>query len=507
MANSLITLNLSGGGSLFPPDIIQGFTPQQQPTQSSNSPYALYNGPQGGDAFSMQRSVPSAPVNFNNGAGGQANPKAFFNDPSASPQQQLEQAWSQAEQGRNAYLNLAGQLNGQAYQEKSQFQPLSPPSQLGNAPASINTAQAPAPTQTPDPSAQLQQQLAQAQLNEQQFLQQLQAQQAQQQQQQAAMQAAQPPQAQQPASPMPAPQAGPPPGMDSQQQAQQATMQQQPMAQQGAMDPQQQAQMQQQQAAQQAAMQQQMGSPGGMDPQQQAMMQQQQAAQQAAMNQPQQSPQGQQAGMPPLVNLPIEELNRMLANPNTLQEKVDAMEAIGTKGVRNSDTFGLLETEAMADTSRFPAGQQQDEANVIRCKAIWTLAMLNRDNQVPTAELPGLAQLKTILQNKNDNPEVRTAAAQAIQYLNRSSDPIIREILSSSKNLPPNAKAIVQSTLAGQPLALVNSQQQQAPAFAQQQQPQQAGGMPPVMDPQQQQALAQQQAMTQPMQQMQPQPQ
>lgn len=336
-----------------------------------------------------------SPMNFPNGATipGLSNNGQPFGQPGAdsfqragqpgafgsNPQQALQDAYQQAlnarnnaEQARNNYLNLANQLNGQAYQ--NQFsqgfgQPQANP--FGQPQQGFGQPPVPGMPNPMDPMAQWQQQQLQQQLQQQQMqqMQQLQQQQWQQQQQQA-----------------------------------------------------------QQQAEQQA---------------QQAQQQQQQPPQQ-------QQPQG-------LSNVPVEELNRMIAQPQTLQEKVDAMEEIGVRGQGTPETFELLKQEALSDTSQLPPGQAQDDANYIRQAALWTMGMLNKaqNSQVPTQSLPGLTAIEQIINNKNENPDVKAAAVQALQVINRPTDKRVAGILKrASKDKNPDVKRLAQEALAGKAIPL-----------------------------------------------------
>ena len=226
-------------------------------------------------------------------------------------------------------------------------------------------------------------------------------------------------------------------------QQQQAQLQQQMQQQQAAQQQQQQAaQQQQQQAEQQAQLQQQ---------QQAEQAAQQQAAEQAAQQQ-QQPPQPQG-----LAQAPVEELNRMIAQPQTLQEKVDAMEEVGVRGQGTPETYELLKQEAMSDTSALPPGQSQDDANYIRQAALWTLGMLNKaqNANVPTASLPGLNAIEQIIGNRNENPDVKAAAIQALQVIDRPQDKQVAGILKkASKDKNPDVKRLASEALSGKAIPL-----------------------------------------------------
>lgn len=307
------------------------------------------------------------------------NPAQFY----GNPQQQLQQAYQNAmnsrnaaEQARNAYLNLANQLNSQAYQQQSYQQP-QPYSQFGYSPYGQQY-----PVYQP------------GQYN------------------QAVNQPYMPnygypgyyPQQYQNA-------------YNPYQQYQQYPQQQQPYT-----------------------------------PQQPPQQQQPPAA--PAQQQPQQPQQ------PDLTTVPIEQLNQMIASPKTLQEKVDAMEALGLRGDATPETYQLLAQEALADTSQL-TGQQQDDANYIRQAALWTMGMLNKaqNGQMPGGQLPGINAIEQVIRNKNENPDVKAAAVQALQVINRPDDKKIKKILKkAAKDKNPDVKRLAKDALAGKGIPLPGSQ-------------------------------------------------
>ena len=230
-----------------------------------------------------------------------------------------------------------------------------------------------------------------------------------------------------------------------QQQAYQQYQQQQQAAyQQQLQQYQQQQQAYQQQQQQQAALQQQQA--------QQAQLQQQQAQQQQAAEQAQQQQQP-----ATLENAPVDQLNMMIAQPQTLQDKVNAMEELAVRGQGSPETFELLKREAGAAPPAGLSPQQADEANYVRQAALWTLGMLNRSQNpsTPVASLPGVGAIEQILKNKNENPDVKAAAVQALQVMNRSGDPAVKKILkAASKDKNPDVKALAQQALSGGPAQL-----------------------------------------------------
>jgi multidrug efflux pump subunit AcrA (membrane-fusion protein) len=337
-------------------------------------------------------------------------------NPAASPEQQVMDEYmnavremNEAKTARDKYMNDAGKLNNGPLSAGGVQ--LSQP----QAPAQPATAQngfaAPLSTVIPQPQTTPQQQPAdpaalQQQANEQAMQQLQQLQQKQQQEAQAKAQAE----------------------ADAAQQQYLQQLQQQDAARQQAAQ-QQAAQQAQQQAQQQAAAQQQQLQQQQAQQQQAAQQaQQQQAAQQAQQPQQPQQPQG-------LGNASVEELNRMISQPKTLQEKVDAMEEIGVRGQGTPETFELLKQEGLADTSTLPPGQAQDDANYVRQAALWTMGMLNKaqNGQVPTAQLPGLNVISQIIGNKNENSDVKAAAVQALQVMNRPQDKEFQKLFKTAE--------------------------------------------------------------------------
>lgn len=156
----------------------------------------------------------------------------------------------------------------------------------------------------------------------------------------------------------------------------------------------------------------------------------------------------------------IDDLNMMVANPTTLQEKINAMEEIGVRGQGSPQTYELLKREALADTAQL-SGQALDDANYIRQAALWTMGMLNKaqNSSVPTDKLPGLATIEKILADKKANPEVQAAAVQALQVIDRPNDKRIQKILkAAAKNKNPDVKRLAGEALAGKTIPLPTQQ-------------------------------------------------
>lgn len=471
----------------IPTSFPQQATPPSQPAQSRtsgalvlniNAPLSNYAGdtpaPGSNQASSTMGSAPTAPAI---GAGPSAdtfqrrNNSPFAPNPAAPPREQLEQSYfnalnarNDAEQARNGYLNLANQLNGQAFQTNQTPQP------TPAAPPAGNGLPTPPPTPPALPQAdpaQFQQQLsqlqqmqqAQLQQQQQQFQQQMQQQQAQQQaqtqqlQEQLLQQQQQNAQLQQQQQMMQQ--------LQSQQQAQQAQNpygQQNPYAQ---MDPMMQQQLQQAQnpyAQMDPMMQQQMMQQAQqaqnpyaqMDP----MMQQQQAGQPNPYTQYGSQPSGgaQQQGVPSYQTLRPEELNMIIANPQPSNEKLSAILEFAARQQGNRETYELLKNEAMMDTSQLPPGQAQEDGNLIRQAALFALGNLNRaqNSQVETAQLPGLDAINNILKNPNENPAVKAAAVTALGYIDRPQDKVIKGLLNrASKDPNQDVKNAVQQVQSG----------------------------------------------------------
>ncbi len=159
---------------------------------------------------------------------------------------------------------------------------------------------------------------------------------------------------------------------------------------------------------------------------------------------------------PSLKNLGIDELNRLVDQPNTLQERVDAMEELGVRGQGTPQTFDLLKREALADTRNL-SGPALEDANYVRQAALWTLGMLNKSQNagVPTDKLPGITAIKQILNNKSESPDVRAAAIQSLQVLGRPDDKVIKSLVkAAAKDSNPDVRRVAQDTLAGKGLPI-----------------------------------------------------
>ncbi len=332
---------------------------------------------------------------------------SFAPNPNSSPAQQLQDAYANAltirndaEQARTNFLNLASQLENQALSKPAQpaIGPTLPPSSnpfTQSAQPLQSATLAPAPAfQAPAPP------LPQPDPT-QQFQQQLQA-----------LQQQQPAQIQQPAY--------------------DPALQQQLMQQPQMMDPMQQQMLQQQMMQQQAAMQQ----PQMMDPMQQQMLQQQ------MMQQPQ-----------AFSGANINDLNTMIAQPRTPDEKLNALNAIAVNQLGDRQTYELLKQEVANPMQGVPP----EAATAIRQAALIALGSLNGspvNARVPGNQLYGMDAIKQILTNKNENPLVKASAVASLGYMNRPQDAAIQDLLRlASKDSNPDVKNAVAQVTAGQMIA------------------------------------------------------
>lgn len=157
-----------------------------------------------------------------------------------------------------------------------------------------------------------------------------------------------------------------------------------------------------------------------------------------------------------LRGLTIEELNQQLDKPTSLQERVEAMEELSVRGYATVDTFDLLRREAMADTSHL-SGLAFDDANYVRAAAFWTAAMINRvmNSDLNTKELPLINEVKTVIKNKKENTEIREAAVQYLQILNRPDDKVVKKLLkTAAKSKQGKISEIARDALSGKVISL-----------------------------------------------------
>ncbi|MGE0200211.1 MAG: hypothetical protein AB7P76_04505 [Candidatus Melainabacteria bacterium] len=174
---------------------------------------------------------------------------------------------------------------------------------------------------------------------------------------------------------------------------------------------------------------------------------------------PEQAAQGMTPGAQPapgaLKTATVEQLNAMIANPQNLQQKVDAMEELGIRGAGSPETYELLKKEAMTDTTQL-AGQLKDDAVYVRQAALWTLGMLNKaqNAQVPAEQLPGLKTIEQIIDDRNADPDVAAAAVQALQVINRPEKPITAILKKASKSKNPDVSRLAKEALSGKGITI-----------------------------------------------------
>ncbi len=175
---------------------------------------------------------------------------------------------------------------------------------------------------------------------------------------------------------------------------------------------------------------------------------------------PVQQPQEQQQPLSPteqLQNASLAELNQMIANPQSLQQKLDAMEWVSVKGQGDANTYGHLINTAIEQVPQDLPQQAKDDANYVRQAALWTIGMLNKaqNSQTPTNQLPGLAEIESIIRNKNEFPRVKEAAIQALRVIDRPADKQVQKILkAAAKDKDPDVRAQAKEALAGKAIPL-----------------------------------------------------
>jgi hypothetical protein len=127
--------------------------------------------------------------------------------------------------------------------------------------------------------------------------------------------------------------------------------------------------------------------------------------------------------------LTIEQLNQIINTPRTLQEKVNAMEVVGLRGLATPLTYRILQLEAI---SRPVAASQEelDDWNYVRQAALWTLGMLDKalHGDLPTTSLQSINVVRYLLSEPDENSDIKCAAVQALQVIDRPSDKSIRAL-------------------------------------------------------------------------------
>jgi len=136
---------------------------------------------------------------------------------------------------------------------------------------------------------------------------------------------------------------------------------------------------------------------------------------------------------------PISDLTTLVAQTGqtteVLQDKVDAMEELGIRGMGTPETYDALLKEALRVEPNITDNRLKDDLSYIRRVSLWTLGMMNRhqNQSVPTNQLPGLNVIDQILRDKNEDPNVKVAAIQSLQVLNREADQLVQAELKEAK--------------------------------------------------------------------------
>jgi hypothetical protein len=130
-----------------------------------------------------------------------------------------------------------------------------------------------------------------------------------------------------------------------------------------------------------------------------------------------------------------------------LQTKADAIGEIAIQsGMPNGskfpqETYERLETIAKLDTKdiKGPAG---DDLRYFRKTALWTLGLLNgsQNSSTPVQSLPAIKTIESIARDPKETTDIRIAAAQALQAINRGNDPAMQQTL---KRVYSNQKSAV----------------------------------------------------------------
>jgi hypothetical protein len=130
-----------------------------------------------------------------------------------------------------------------------------------------------------------------------------------------------------------------------------------------------------------------------------------------------------------------------------LQTKADAIGEIAIQsGMPNGnkfpqETYDRLQAIAKLDTKdiKGPAG---DDLRYFRKTALWTLGLLNgsQNANVPVNTLAGIKTIEAIARDPKETNDIRIAAAQALQAINRSNDPTMQKVL---KRVESNEKALI----------------------------------------------------------------
>lgn len=147
---------------------------------------------------------------------------------------------------------------------------------------------------------------------------------------------------------------------------------------------------------------------------------------------------------------PISDLNTMIAQPRTPDEKLAAINEIATRQQGDRQTYELLKQEISTPMQGIPP----ETASAIRQAALIALGSLNGspvNAQYAGNELYGMEGIDKILRDKNENPLIKASAVAALGYMNRPQDKTIQKMLKiAAKDNNPDVKNAVAQVQAGQ---------------------------------------------------------
>lgn len=147
------------------------------------------------------------------------------------------------------------------------------------------------------------------------------------------------------------------------------------------------------------------------------------------------------------------QLNELVLNPPSLQEKLNAIEELALRNDLDPNTFETLRQNAAIDTASLTGAERNDAVDSKRA-ALLALSLQNQrlGAQVPLANLPGFNEIQAAALNPNESPEIRKTALQGLRILNRPQDPMVRKIAkAASRSKDPQMKQMAKSLLEGRP--------------------------------------------------------
>ena len=147
---------------------------------------------------------------------------------------------------------------------------------------------------------------------------------------------------------------------------------------------------------------------------------------------------------------PISDLNTMIAQPRTPDEKLAAINEIATRQQGDRQTYELLKQEISTPMQGIPP----ETASAIRQAALIALGSLNGNPinaKLPGIQLYGMEGIDRILNDKNENPLIKASAVAALGYMNRPQDKTIQKLLKkAAKDTNPDVKNAVAQVQLGQ---------------------------------------------------------